>query len=71
MSWRRLGGAFIVLLTIVASMVGMTHVAHAAPRITFGQPTEGTKVILDETSIDGPAIMTTYAPATAHRLGGH
>ena len=65
MSWRRLGGAFIVLLTVVASMVGVTNVAHAAPRTTFGQPSEGTKVILDETSIDGPAIMTMYQPATA------
>jgi hypothetical protein len=30
----------------------------------FGPPAEGAKVTLDDTSIDGPAIAATYAPAT-------
>jgi hypothetical protein len=64
MSWRRCVGTLIVLLAAMLSMVGMATIAHASARVALGQPTEGTKVILDDTSIDGPAIATTYAPAT-------
>jgi hypothetical protein len=65
MFWRRILGAFIVAFAAVVSLAGMACVAQASPRTAFGPPTEGTKVILDDTSIDGPAIATTYAPATA------
>jgi len=69
MSGRRSGyrliAACIALLTAFVALVGMTGVAHASPQTSFGQPTEGTKVILDDTSIDGPAIAVTYAPTTA------
>ncbi len=65
MFWRRSIGTFIVAFAAVVSLIGMTGVAQASPRVAFGQPTEGTKVILDDTSIDGPAIATTYTPATA------
>jgi hypothetical protein len=65
MFWHRLIGLSIVVLTAMTGLVGMSGIAQASPRVAFGQPTEGTKVILDDTSIDGPAIVTTYAPATA------
>ena len=71
MFWRRSIGTLVLVFTVGAGMVsmvstvGMAGVAQASPRVAFGQPTEGTKVILDDMSIDGPAIATTYAPATA------
>jgi hypothetical protein len=49
-------------LTQAFAHASLTTHAASAP---FGAPTEGAKVILADTSIDGPAIMTTYAPATA------
>ncbi len=65
MFWRRIIGTLIVAFAAVVGLVGMSGVALASPQVAFGQPTEGTKVILDDTSIDGPALATTYAPATA------
>ena len=66
MSWRRLFMTGIALLVAAISLVGMSHIAAAAPQATFGPPKEGTKVVLGDTSIDGPAIVTTNdAPATA------
>ena len=64
MSWRRFAITLIALLTAVVSLVGVTDLAHASPQATFGPPKEGTKVTLADTSIDGPAIMRTYSPAT-------
>ncbi len=64
MSWRRIVGTLIVLLTAVVALVGATTIAKASPKATFGVPQEGTKVILADTSIDGPALMRTYHPAT-------
>lgn len=64
MFWRRFAITTIASLTALVSLVSVTNLAHASPAATFGPPTEGAKVILDETSIDGPAIMATYAPAT-------
>lgn len=64
MFWRRLVGTFVILLTAIVSLVAATDVAHAAPQTSFGTPKEGTKVVLNDTSIDGPALATTYAPAT-------
>jgi hypothetical protein len=43
----------------------MSQIAAAAPRATYGPPKEGAKVILGDTSIDGPAIVATDSPATA------
>jgi len=65
MFWRRVLGTLIVAFAAVVGLVGMSGVALASPKVAFGQPTEGTKVTLDDTSIDGPALATTYAPATA------
>lgn len=63
MSWRRFVVALFVLLTAVGISLG-PNLAHAAPQATFGPPKEGTKVILADTSIDGPAIMNTYRAST-------
>ncbi len=64
MSWRRLAITLIALLTAVVSLTGVASLAYAAPQATFGPPMEGTKVTLADTSIDGPALMRTYSPAT-------
>lgn len=69
MSWRRLVMTTLVVLTTVLSLAGVTtaatNVAQASPLATYGAPKEGAKVTLADTSIDGPAITTTYSPATA------
>lgn len=69
MSWRRLVTTTLVLLTTMFSLVGATNLAanaaQASPLTTYGVPKEGTKVTLADTSIDGPAITTTYGSATA------
>ena len=67
MSWRQIATRLLILVAAVSVGSAMTLTqafAHAASA-PFGAPTEGAKVILADTSIDGPAIMTTYAPATA------
>jgi hypothetical protein len=58
----------VIVLTVVAlfafgvSLAGMPGTAQAASqsstRANFGPPTEGTKVVLAETSIDGPGFWT-------------
>lgn len=77
MSWRRFIATFTVLFTAIVMLAGVTNGAHASPQTTFPPPKEGPKVILADTSIDGPAIATTYHPETvlawtgtdaAHRL---
>jgi hypothetical protein len=56
---RRLLITFLALCGAVVSLVGVSNLAHAAPRIaTFTVPQEQTKVVLADTSIDGPAIAT-------------
>ncbi len=71
-----------VVLTVMVCFWGITSVAQAAPKApsparglhtpaaTFSPPKEGAKVTLGETSIDGPAITATYAPATALAWAG-
>lgn len=54
----------IVVLVAVVSLTGMANLAYASPQATYGTPNEGTKLVLGDTSIDGPAIMRTYQPAT-------
>ena len=65
MSWRRLAATVLVSLTTVLSLVGMSNVVQASPQAAYGAPKEGTKITLADTSIDGPAITTTYGSATA------
>ena len=65
MSWRRLILTGFALLVAAVSVAGMSNFAAAAPRATYGPPKEGAKVILGDTSIDGPAIVATNSPATA------
>lgn len=65
MFWRRFMIPLIVLLTTLIGLVGVTNLAQAAPQATFGAPKEGVKMILGDTSIDGPAIMRMYSPDTA------
>ena len=65
MSWRRLLLTLAASLTILMSVVGLSNVAHANPNPVSVPPKEGPKVVLGDTSIDGPAILTTYQPATA------
>ena len=78
-----------IVLTVVAlfavgvSLAGMPGTAQAASqsstRASFGPPTEGAKVVLSETSIDGPGLWTSAVTTpkailawtgtdTAHRL---
>lgn len=64
MSWRRLTITLIALSAAVVGLAGMTTLAGAQSRVTAGAPKLGAKVVLPDTSIDGPAIMMTYAPAT-------
>lgn len=64
MSRRYAVTTLIVLLTAIVGLVGTANNAGAAPRTVPGPPSEGTKVILGDTSSDGPAITTLYAPAT-------
>ncbi len=68
MSWswihsHRSVTTLVVLLTAMVMLLGMTNIAQAAPS-ALGVPKLTTKVILADTSIDGPAIMRTDAPAT-------
>jgi hypothetical protein len=59
MHWRRLLITLFALCGAVVSLVGVGNLAHASPRIaTFTVPQEQTKVVLGDTSIDGPAIAT-------------
>jgi hypothetical protein len=68
MLWHRFARASAVLfatLAAVISLASMTATAHAAaPRLASATPSEGTKVVLGDTSIDGPALATTYTPHT-------
>lgn len=48
----------VVLLMVVALGVFTAGSVRAAPAVVFGPPTEGTKVILGDTSIGGPALFT-------------
>jgi hypothetical protein len=63
---HRLFATFVAALAIAAGLFGgsTARAAPGRPAVVFGPPTEGTKVILNDTSIDGPAISATYAPAT-------
>lgn len=63
MSWRRIVITLLALLSVGAGLVGVTTGAQAspqAPQATYGAPKEGAKVILNETSSDGPAIASAY-----------
>lgn len=64
MFWRRSLVTLAILLTALVSFVGLTTTVHATSSVSV-PPKEGPKVILGDTSIDGPAIMTTNRPATA------
>ena len=65
MFWRRSLVTLIVLLAALVSLAGATNSAQASPNGTLlPAPKEGPKVTLGDTSIDGPAIVTTYRPAT-------
>lgn len=65
MRWRRFIPVLAVLFATLLSLVGVTKWARAAPAATYSVPKEGPKVTLVDNSIDGPAIIATYAPATA------
>ncbi len=64
MQWRRFLIALMALLAVAGGLSGLMTAARASSQATFGPPTEKSKVILNETSIDGPAIMTAYTPQT-------
>jgi hypothetical protein len=59
MNWRRLLISLVVLCGAAMSLVGVTNLAQAAPRVATLSPLqEQAKVVLGETSIDGPAIAS-------------
>ncbi|HEX9037531.1 MAG TPA: hypothetical protein VF808_11130 [Ktedonobacterales bacterium] len=64
MLWRRFAMTGLALGAALLTLISASSLAHAAPSATYGPPKEGTKVVLADTSIDGPAIMATYAPET-------
>lgn len=57
---------FVGVAFIAALALGIfaTRAAHASPTVVFGPPTEGTKVILDDTSIDGAGLWTSPTGST-------
>lgn len=58
MSQRSLMSWVVVLLLAPVSLLGAAPAAKMPAYPTFGPPTEGTKIVLGETSIDGPAFWT-------------
>jgi hypothetical protein len=59
MNWRRFVISLFVLLGAAVSLLAVSTTAQASPKAArFTIPQEGTKVILGETSIDGPAIAS-------------
>ena len=58
----KMGVTVVALLAVGVSLAGTPETAQAASqtsaRATFGPPTEGAKVTLSETSIDGPGFWT-------------
>jgi hypothetical protein len=59
MYWRRFLIVVVMLCGAVLSLVGVTNLAQASPRsASFTVPQESTKVVLGDTSIDGPAIAS-------------
>lgn len=56
MRWRIIIGSALTLLGMVTGLVAVTPTSGAAPKVVFGPPTIVKKVILKETSIDGPSI---------------
>src|SRR5690242_20659184 len=69
MFWRRFAVLLAVLLTAMVSLAGVTNSVQASGQASpngalLPAPKEGPKVILGETSIDGPAIAVTDRPAT-------
>jgi beta-N-acetylhexosaminidase len=54
---RRLGISLLALSALLLAVVAAIP-AHAAPRVAASPPAEGSKVILGETSVDGPALWT-------------
>lgn len=71
MSWRRAAITAIATFTALVALASATTFASAAgSQATYGAPKEGAKVTLADTSIDGPAIMATYSPATVIAWSG-
>ncbi len=62
MRWLRLMAVFGLLVAL--SLVGGIGGVSAAPATSYSSPHEGAKVVLADSSIDGPAIVTTYQPQT-------
>ena len=60
---RLVSSLFIGMALVLAVAMGLfigspAGAVRAAPRVVFGPPTEGTKVILPDTSIDGASLWT-------------
>jgi hypothetical protein len=64
---RHVALTLAILAATALALVGApaARAAHSRSAVVFGPPAEDAKVTLDETSIDGPALTATYAPATA------
>jgi hypothetical protein len=52
------------MMVAVGLALFTTGAARATQGVVYGPPAEGAKVILGDTSIDGPAIARTYSPKT-------
>jgi hypothetical protein len=58
MQWRRCILTLVALLAAVVGLIGTATSARASSQVVYGPPTEGTKVMLGDTSIDGPGFWT-------------
>lgn len=62
----RLRRFFVGIALVMAATLGLFTAgpARAAPAVVFGPPAEGAKVTLADTSIDGPALWTSFTGTT-------
>lgn len=68
MKRRVLLGSLIALLGLVIGLLGSATTVSAAPGTVFGPPRELSKVIMADTSIDGPALWTSSSGAVRAEL---
>jgi hypothetical protein len=69
MKRRMLFAGVATLLALALGLIGSAPTAGAAPRTVFGPPRELSKVILGDSSIDGPALWTSSSGDVRAMLG--
>src|SRR5215471_5526506 len=69
MKRRILFAEVATLLALALGLIGSAVTVGAAPRTVFGPPKELSKVVLGDSSIDGPALWTSSAGDVRAMLG--